>query len=181
MPQLTIPKSTLPDRGKIPSGFAQVIFGGFQPKLSKKKDENKAQSVNLNPILKIINDARTDSNGNPVNGSRVFDNLNVNFSQRIIDFFHAFGVEVLDSSGGVTLPGEWSGDISDPTKPELWGSYLGPVNGSAGIAPNKVATLELAEVQAYGRPAGETRTEVKRYLCTVNNCNVRHSESLLSK
>lgn len=176
MPMLTIPKQSLQPRENLPAGFVQLEFKGFKPGLTKKKD-----SVNLNPVLNVINDARSDSTGKPLNGQRVFDYLNVNFMQRVVDFFHAFGADLIDNGAGLTIPGEWSGDPSNPD-PTKWGDYVsGPLlpNGRGNVGA--IATAELAETSYQEKPGADIRhrTEVKRYICQVPNCDVKHSESLI--
>jgi hypothetical protein len=166
---LSIPKKTLEPRAAIPAGFVQVIFQGFKPKLSKPK-EGKTQSVNFNPQLRIVNDARTDATGKSLNGQPVFDNLNWNFTPGIVDFFHAFGVELIENGDQLDIPGTWSGDTQSPN-PELWGTYSGPLDG-------KTATIELVETSYQGKP----QMKIKRYLCILGDtCNMKHSDNLVSR
>lgn len=171
-PNLSFPKSALEPRPNLPVGPIQVIFGGFKPKLSKLQP-GKEQSVNLNPELKVINDSRSDPAGKPLNGQKVFENLNLSFLPRLQDFVHAFGIPMTEDGDNVDLPGYWDGDTTqkDPTK---WGNYHGPLEG-------QMATLEMAEEVSRKKGAKPTDTQVsiKRYICTVLGCTVNHMESLL--
>lgn len=172
MPNLTFPKSALEPRPNMPSGMIQVVFTGFKPKLSKKK-EGKEQSVNLNPEIKVINDSRTDKEGKPINGQKLFESLNLSFLPRVQDFCHALGVPMTEDGDNVDLPGYWDGDTTQ-RDPALWGQYHGPLQG-------EVATLELAEVPSRkaGAKPTDTQVDIKRYICRVAGCTVQHMESLL--
>jgi hypothetical protein len=172
MANLTFPKSALEPRPNLPTGMIQVIFNGFKPKLSKKK-EGKEQSVNLNPELKIINDSRVDKDGKTLNGQKLFENLNLTFLPRVQDFVHAFGQEMVEDGENVNLPGYWDGDTSQPD-PVKWGAYHGPLQG-------EIATVELAEEPSrkVGAKPTDTQVSIKRYICRVPSCQVQHMESLL--
>lgn len=172
MPNLSFPKSALEPRPNLPAGTIQVIFKGFKPKLSKKK-EGKDQSVNFNPELVIVNDQRTTEDGKQLNGQRIFDALNESFLPRIQDFFHALGVPLTENGDNVDLPGSFDNNTNDPD-PSTWGEFRSP-------AVNEIATLELATVKSRrpGAKPTDTQTDVKRYICRVPGCTVQHSESLL--
>jgi len=172
MPNLTFPKSALEPRPNLPVGTIQVMFNGFKPKLSKKKPD-KEQSINLNPELKIVNDSRQTPDGKPLNGQKVFENLNLSFMPRVQDFLHSFGLEFQENGDNVDLPGYWDGDTSSPD-PEKWGTYHGPLEGQVG-------TLELAEEKSRkaGAKPTDTQVSIKRYICQVPGCTVAHMESLL--
>lgn len=172
MPNLTFPKSALEPRPNLPAGQIQVMFKGFKPKLSKKK-EGKDQSVNLNPELVIVNDPRQTADGKPLNGQKLFETLNLTFLPRLQDFVHAFGVAMTESGDNVDLPGYFDGDTSNPD-PAQWGNYQGPLL-------NEIATLELAEVKSRrsGAKPTDTQVDIKRYICRVSGCTVSHMESLL--
>ena len=172
MPNLTFPKSALEPRPNLPSGTIQVMFGGFKPKLSKKK-EGKEQSINLNPVLTVVNDPRQTQDGKPLNGQKLFESLNLSFMPRVQDFLHAFGVEFVENGDNVDLPGYWDGDTGN-ADPAQWGTYHGPLE-------NEIATLELATVPSRraGAKPTDTQTDIKRYVCRVNGCTVQHMESLI--
>jgi hypothetical protein len=179
LPNLTFPKSALEPRPSLPAGTIQVIFTGFKPKLSAKK-EGKDQSVNLNPELKIVNDSRQTPDGKPLNGQKVFESLNLSFMPRLQDFFHAFGCamegeDATDSEAPVTLPGYFDNEpVTTAAGWHEWGQYHGP-------ALNEIATLELVEVPSRksGAKATDTQTDIKRYLCRVPGCQVKHLETLI--
>jgi hypothetical protein len=172
MPNLSFPRSALEPRPNLPAGQLTVVFQGFKPKLSKKQP-GKEQSVNMNPILTIVNDSRTGQDGKPLNGQKLFDSLNLSFLPRLQDFIHAFGLEMTANGDNVDIPGYFDGDTSQPD-PEKWGTYHGPLEGEQ-------ATVELAEVPSRktGAKPTDTQTDIKRYLCRVSGCTVNHMESLI--
>jgi hypothetical protein len=173
MPNLTFPKSALEPRPNLPAGQIQVIFGGFKPKLSKKQPD-KEQSVNMNPVLTIINDSRSTPDGKPLNGQKLFESLNLSFLPRVQDFCHAFGCAMTENGENVSLPGYFDNETS--TDPTQWGAYHGPLEGEQ-------ATLLLAEVPKRDNKgntvAGKTQTDIQRYICRVPGCSVNHMETLI--
>jgi hypothetical protein len=146
------------------------MFKGFKPKMSKNKEK---PSVNLNPELVIVNDARITPDGKPLNGQKLFESLNLSFLPRVQDFFHALGAPMTESGDNVELPGYFDGDTSNPD-PTKWGQFHGP-------AINEIAELELAEVPSRksGAKPTDTQTDIKRYYCRVPGCTVQHMESLI--
>lgn len=153
MPVIKVDKKSLEGPSKIPSGIHTVRFDGFEPENSKK-----GGSVNLNPVMKIIN--------NPdLHDRRAYDNVNANAGWIIQDMCHAFG-QTLAGTDEDLMPGSFEpADEQDPTK---W-RYSGPLLGQTG-------QIELAEVTGNN---GKTYVNVKRYLCRVPGCQKRHSENLL--
>lgn len=174
MPSLSFPATAFEPRANLPAGLVQVIFTGFKPKLSKNLNN---PSVNMNAILSVINDARVDDKNNSINGQRIFENLNLSFLPRLIDFIHAFGLEMVQNGDNLDIPGSFDGDTSDIMRPDLWGNYQGPLL----MAGTNIATLELAEVPSRrkGAKPTDTQTDIKRYICAVPGCTHRHLESLL--
>jgi hypothetical protein len=171
-PNLSFPKTALEPRPALPAGTIQVMFKGFKPKLSKPKPD-KAQSINMNPELVIVNDSRQSQDGKPLNGQKLFENLNLSFLPRLQDFVHAFGQVMTEAGDNVDLPGYFDGDTSNPD-PAHWGAYQGPLL-------NEIATVELAEVKSRksGAKPTDMQTDIKRYFCRVQGCTVQHMESLL--
>lgn len=173
MPNLTFPKTALEPRANLPAGMIQFVFTGFKPKISKNKEN---PTVNLNPVIKVINDSRTDASGKPLNGQTLFDSMNLSFLPRLQDFCHALGQPMIENGENVDIPGYFDGDTSDANAlhPEKWGTYHGPLE-------NEMGTLELAEVPSRkaGAKATETQTDIKRYVCRVAGCTVNHLESLI--
>lgn len=171
MANLTFPKSALEPRPQLPAGMIQVMFTGFKQKLSKKK-EGKEQSVNLNPVLTIVNDSRTGPDGKILNGQKLFESLNLSFLPRVQDFFHCFGLELIEDGDNVDLPGSFANGTSDPN-PEKWGLY-------SGAAINEIGDLELIEVPSRkaGAKPTDKQTDIKRYICRVPGCTVNHMENL---
>lgn len=167
MAQLGISKKALEPPAALPAGIHELMFGGFEPKLSKKK-EGKEQSLNLNPKLSVIN------NPNPeLNGKRHFENLNINAAWIIKDFLHAFGIQFDDGGGDeVTIPGEFVGG-----NPQTFegSTYNGPLLG-------QTAQVEIIQVEAQdqfgNKKNGEYRSVTKRYICKVPGCQEKHSENL---
>jgi hypothetical protein len=179
MPNLTFPKSALEPRPNLPAGMIQVMFKGFKQKLSAKKPD-KEQTVNMNPELVVVNDSRTLPDGKSLNGQKVFDSLNLSFMPRVQDFFHCFGVEMVENGDNVDFPGFFDGDTTQ-TDCAKWGAYHG-----GGL--NEIGTIELVETQAnkkdpatgqYVPDPTKTRTEIKRYICRVPGCQVQHMENLI--
>ena len=114
MPKITFSKESLEPKPPIPDGLYEVRLEGFEPKYSKDRT-----SINLNPVLKIINHP-TET------GRRVFDNLNSSAAWIIEGFTNAFGLELVsDGSGGFNIPGDFNGPEDNP---EQW-SYTGPLTG----------------------------------------------------
>lgn len=153
MPTLKLNKESLDGPSKIPDGIYNIRFDGFQPKPSKKGD-----SVNLNPVLKIIN--------NPdLHDKRIYENLNTKADWIIRDMCHALGVEVGGSADDPELPGQMLPENeTDPTK---W-QYSGPLTG-------EIATVEVGTRQGDKG----TFSAIKRYICRIPGCTVRHPENLL--
>lgn len=166
MPKIGVSKKSLMPPEKLPAGIVTLRFDGFKPALSKKRP-NKDQSLNLNPILTVINNPNPD-----VNNRKHFENLNINAAWVIRDFVHAFGVTMEDGGGDdVQIPGEFIGG-----NPQTFegSTYQGPLLG-------KIAQVELVDVpaqDAFGNPTGELRSVTKRYICSVPGCTEKHSENL---
>lgn len=158
MPKITVPKDSLKGLPPIPPGIYEFRLDGFEPKLSKQKP-GKDQSVNLNPILNIINHAT-------LNGRRLPENLNVQAGWVMQDLVHALGVPMADEgTDDAALPGEFQPpNEPDPTK---W-QYIGPLAGKVG----------KAEVALVPNQRGGMRSAIKRYFCVIPGCSERHSEDL---
>lgn len=148
-----------------PGGEYTVQFNGFKPKLSKKGD-----SINLNPILRVV--------GHPTLADKlVFYNCNDGFFPGIIDLVHAFGLELVDESDNAgDIPGDFLG--YDPANLSTLAHtvYAGPLLGRTG-------RLELVEQQKVGRDGNpipnETSNAVKRFFCQVPGCKVNHKDNLI--
>jgi hypothetical protein len=127
--------------------------------------------------MAVVNDSRVDAKGNSINGQLIYDNLSLKFLRRLIDFVHAFGLEMVRNGENLDIPGSFDGDTSDIMRPELWGNYTGPLL----MQGTNIATLELAEVPSRrkGAKPTDTQTDIKRYICAVPACTEQHLESLL--
>ena len=157
MPSIKIPKSSFEGAKKIKPGIYSVRLDGFEQAWAKNKN-----SINLLPVLKIVN--------NPDFHDRRFGKewLNTQGGWTILDFCHCFGVEKLQGSPDDSeIPGDFLG-MQDNPDPSTW-RYQGVLLG-------KVGQVELAETSTDGKGP---YINVKRYLCAISGCKVRHSENLL--
>lgn len=135
-----------------PPGQYDLHLEGFEPAFSKQKT-----SINLNPILKIVNHQT-------LNGKRVFDNLNSGASWIVEAFCHAFGLPLVPNpNGGGDMPGDFVGPDDDPTK---W-NYIGPLNGAVAKVILKTKTYN-----------GKDSSGVDQWLCQVSGCNTKHADGL---
>lgn len=140
----------------MPTGIHEVRLDGFKPATSKKGD-----SINLNPIMKVINTSDPE-----LVGKEVYFNMNTSFFTGIVDLCHAFGEALIPNGDTFDIPGSFgSGDEQDPKR---WPPYQGPLLG-------KTAKLEMAEAD---NGKGGTTVKVKRFFCQVQGCTMQHSDSL---
>lgn len=156
MPTVKVPKQSLEGPIKIPDGVYTLRFDGFEPAESKNKD-----SVNLNPILKIIN--------NPdLHDRKILLNLNSKAGWIILDFCHALGVEMGGTDEDPELPGEFV-----PPEETDWKKvkYVGPLSG-------QTCQVELA-LKDSGKGDGKQYSNIKRFICNIPGCQKKHSENLL--
>lgn len=124
-------------------GQYEVRLEGFEPSWSKART-----SVNLNPILKIVNHPK-------YNNKPVYDNLNSSAGWIIEAFSHAFGQPLVpNAQGGFDLPGEFPGPDDDP---EQW-TYVGPLTGS-------IAKVMLKKT-IYN---GKENSKVDQWICALGN------------
>lgn len=137
----------------LPDGLYEVRLEGFEPAFSKKRD-----SVNLNPILKVVNHPT-------LNNKRIFDNLNSGASWIVEAFCHTFGQALIpNANGGGDIPGEFMGPDDDP---DSW-QYVGPLTGMVG----KVITKKTE----YN---GKENTKVDQWICSLGaGCNTKHPSNL---
>lgn len=151
MPRISFSKEELV--GNVyPEGLYELRLEGFEPEKSKKGD-----SVNLNPVLKIVNHPT-------LNGKRVFDNLNSSASWIVESFVHAFGLPLTPNpNGGGDMPGDFVGPDDDPEK---W-QYQGPLSGQVAKAFLKVTTYN-----------GKENTKVDQWFCNVSGCQTKHAQGL---
>lgn len=153
MPTMKVPAQSFKGPTKIIPGVYSVRMDGFEQDWSQKKT-----SINLNPILKIVNNQEYFDR-------RIKEWLNNLGGWTIIDFSHCFAVhapgEEDPANLGIDIPGEFQ-NMEDPD-PKKW-RYVGPLIGRTG-------QIEVAENGQY--------INVKRYLCAIPGCNIRHSDNLL--
>lgn len=153
MPKLTASKEEIKGLPPMAEGIVTVRLDGFEPKLASKKD-----SVNLNPLMKVINHAE-------YNDRRIFENLNTKGKWVWKDFCHAFGVPLQEVGGDFEFPGEFDGPEDDPTK---W-QYRGPLLGQQA---------QLYVVQADDTKGG-IKNAVKYYICKISGCVEKHTANLV--
>lgn len=136
-----------------PDGVYEVRLESFEPEFSKKRD-----SINLNPVLKIVNHPT-------LNNKRVFDNMNSGASWIIEAAVHAFGLALTpNGNGGGDIPGEFMGPDDDPT---AW-QYVGPLTG-------QVAKVLLKKTEYQGKES----TKVDQWLCALGTqCKTKHPSGL---
>jgi len=154
VPKLTASKEEVKGLPPMGEGLITVRLDSFTPKLSAKKD-----SVNLNPVMKVINHAE-------YNDRVVFENLNTKGKWVWKDFCHAFGVPLVEGSNGdVEFPGNFDGPEDDPTK---W-QYRGPLIGQQA---------QVYLIQADNTKGG-IANKIKYYVCKVAGCVEKHSSNLV--
>jgi hypothetical protein len=154
MAKVSFSKESLEGKPPVDNGLYELRLDGFEPKFSKDR-----QSVNLNPILVVVNNAK-------FNGSRVFDNLNTRAGWIISAFAHAFGQPLQqNASGGFDLPGDFNGPDDDPEK---W-QYVGPLSGMVGKAFVKQTTYQ-----------NKTNSKIDQWMCAVSGCQEKHPNGLAS-
>jgi hypothetical protein len=152
MPKISFSKESLEPKPSLPDGLYEIRLEGFEPDKSKKGD-----SVNLRPILKVINHPQHT-------GSRVFDNLNVGANWILEAFVHAFGQPLIeDGAGNMNIPGDFNGPDDNPKQ---W-SYSGPLTGAVG----KVF-LKQTEYN------GKMNPKVDQWMCAVPGCQKKHPTGL---
>ncbi len=151
MPKIGFSKEDL--SGNVyPEGLYELKLEGFEPASSKTKT-----SINLNPILKIVNHTT-------LSGKRVFDNLNSSAPWIIESFCHALGHNLTPNpNGGGDMPGDFMGPDDDPSN---W-QYVGPLVGS-------VAKVYLKTTSYNGKDS----SKVNQWFCAVPGCNTKHAEGL---
>ena len=152
MLKLTASKEEIKGLPAMTEGMVTLRLDGFEPKLSSKKT-----SVNLNPIMKVINHAE-------YNDRRVFENLNTLGKWVWPDFCHAFGIAMVEANGDFEFPGDWDGPESEPDK---W-QYKGPLLGQQA----QVYVVQVDDTK------GGVRNAIKYYICKVQGCSSKHSANL---
>jgi hypothetical protein len=153
--RLTANKDEVKGMPLMQEGMVTVRLDGFKPSLSKNKD-----SVNLNPIMKVINHAE-------YNDRSVFENLNTKGKWVWTDFCHAFGVPmVADASGDFEFPGQWGEGVNEADS-STW-QYSGPLLGQQA---------QLYIIQGDNGKGG-VNNKVKYYVCKIAGCVDKHSSNL---
>src|SRR5271166_5841477 len=112
MAQIQWTKESLEGPKKVPPGVYSIRCDGFEPAKAKKGD-----SVNLNPLYKVIN--------NPdMHDRRIFENFNSQAGWIGVEICHCFGLNI--DLEHPQLPGAFTPENEpDPTK---W-KYNGPLLG----------------------------------------------------
>lgn len=166
MPKVAVNNEALKAPEPVEAGVYEFRFEGFKPSYSKDKG-----SINLNPMLAIINNPKYD--GTVDNKKRyIFLNLNTKAPWIQQDLIHSMGMEMekIDSTTS-QIPGTFDGPDNDPTQ---W-KYTGPLTGRTGKVEVVLGTWQ-----------GKPKNDVKQFICAVPDCasknpDVRHSTNLLQK
>ena len=156
MAKMGVSKESLEGRPPVGAGIFTFRCDGFKPKKSKKGD-----TVNLNPILKVIN--------HPVHNDRnLFFNCNTAAGWLMIAFVHSLGIPMEQrTDGGADLPGDFAPDPSDPDNVEKF-KYQGPLQGQVG----------QCEVVVTKDDKGRDRDTIKQFMCKVPGCTVEHPKEM---
>lgn len=172
MAKFTVNRESLEGGEVYPAGIYQFQMSGFKPKLTNPSP-GKDRSTNLRPQMKITGHSQLD-------GKPIFAELNEKAGFVILDFTHALGLK-MDNEDNDAVPAEIPGEFInwDPAKPEA-SSYAGPLLG-------RVGQVELAEVPAkkkndkgeYEVVPNKFRNEIKRFICAVPGCQVKHRDNLI--
>lgn len=149
MPRIGFSKEQVQGEKPPDPGIYEVQLVGFKPDLSKDKT-----SVNLNPDLRIVNNANAT-----MNGKRVFHNLSEKAGWLHKEMCDGFGVDMVMESGQYFLPGTFVEDPSNPTDCTKW-RYQGPLLG-------KMAKIEVIEVAGTGQNAGKKYSNIKQFFPAV--------------
>lgn len=157
MPKMGTSTQSLEGSKPLPAGPVDFRVDGFKPKKSKKGD-----SINLNPVMKVINNPNVD-----LNDSRIFFNCNTSAGWIMKDFAHALGMELEVVGEDANLPGEFQEDKADPENVEKY-TYVGPLLGRQGRLEIGVRKDDKNKDQSY----------VKQFYCKVPNCLEKHSTDL---
>lgn len=156
MPKIRPPKESLQEKQPVPAGIYSFRLDGFSPKSS-----NKGDSTNLNPKLVIVNDPNFNDN-------RIFENLNSEAGWIQKDFCHSLGIEMEE---GEIFPGEFLGPND---KPDQW-SYIGPLLGRIG----QCEVVLVPKQDANGNQKAGFKNSIKRYICAIPGCQVKHTANLI--
>lgn len=160
MPKLTASKDKIEGLPPLPEGIYAFRLDGFKPAKA-----SKGGSVNLNPIMKVINHPE-------YNDRNIFENLNTKGEWVWKDFCHALGVELpMDGADSYEFPGTFNcrvhGDQCPQDDPQNW-DYTGPLLGQVG---------QCYQVQADNTRGGIIN-KTKYYVCKVPGCTLKHSKNL---
>jgi hypothetical protein len=152
MAKISFSKESLEGKPQPPEGLYELRLEGFEPKMASKKT-----SVNLSPVLKIVNH-QTHT------GYQIYDNLNTGAGWIIEAFCHAMGQPLVQKpDGSFDIPGEF---VGPDDKPEDW-NYVGPLSGCVAKAMLKPSEYN-----------GKTNMKVDQWFCAVPGCNSKHPSGL---
>jgi hypothetical protein len=163
--KMGVSKDQLEGFKPVPNGVYQIRLEGFDPQKSQKGD-----SVNLNPIMKIVNHPQ-------YSGQRIFWNCNTKAAFLWPDFAHAFGLDIVMEGDEVCLPGgsqAWTAKPgTDENDPKNW-IYRGLLLG-------KVGKVEVVEEHKQGQ---KPRNNIKMFICAIPDCatknpNVSHVPNMI--
>lgn len=167
-----VSKDELEGNKPIPGNTYQLQVSGFKPKMSKAGD-----SVNLNPVLKVVNSSEPK-----YNGQRIFFNLNTKAPWIMQDFAHSAGLPMEMHKTGANgeeeahLPGGPNAFREDPSGDVSKAVYTGPLLG-------KIIKAEVIEEQQAGQ---KPRNSIKQFICAIDGCatkypDINHSNNLIKQ
>ncbi len=154
--RMGVPKDSLEGMPPMPVGEYTFRVDGFKPKASKDK-----QSTNLNPTLKVIN------NANGLNDRIIFFNCNTNAGWIQKDFVHSLGLQMEVEGDTAYLPGAFIPDANDQDNVTKL-KYEGPMLGRTGRCSVSVRKDDKNRDQSF----------IKAFHCAVQGCQEKHSTEL---
>lgn len=169
MHQMDFDKKQLEGFQPVPAGIYELRLVGFEPKVSTKGD-----SVNLNPVFAITNNADPELNGQV---KKFLFGANSKIPAFIQDMVHALGMEMEDySSPKPKIPGTWDGDKSK-FKADDFSTYV-----YSGPLLNRVCKVELIEHDYQGKKSNK----IRKFFCNVPQCaerfpEISHSDNVAGK
>lgn len=162
MAKIAPPKESLEGLKPLPPGVYDFRLDKFEIQKAKVKP-GKAESINLNPVLTIINHPEFTGK------RRLPENLNSQAGWVQKDFVHALGVPMDNGN----IPGDFICQVHGPSCDAIMDHpdkfiYQGPLLGQTG----------KAEVVMTPNNKGGMRAAIKRYLCKIQGCGEYHNENL---
>lgn len=140
MAKLAVDSKTLEGRPELPDGVYEVRLDGFKP-----KKDNKGESINLNPQMKVVNNATFNDQFSP------FESLSLKAGWNVKAFFACFGVP-MGGADQTELPLDYTGPDDNPA---AW-TITSPAVG-------RVGRIEVGT----GEYQGKAQKVIKRYFSAL--------------